>query len=262
QRHLERRVEEEIDKRRFEEQMLVQQSKMAAMGEMIGAIAHQWKQPISSLGLLIQDIEDAFAAGEVDKAYLEEFSSQGMGLINLMAHTVDDFQNFLKPSKREGIFDVTGAFYEVVNLFADLLKKNNVHIEINTQETCRIYSTGYSNELKQVILNLINNSRDAITSARKKGLIMEDGRITIDIKEMEDKVAARISDNGGGIDANVIDKLFDAYVTTKGDGGTGIGLYMSRAIIEGKMKGKISASNIEGGAQFTIELPLAKQREE
>lgn len=132
-------------------------------------------------------------------------------------------------------------------------------MRINTPETCRCYTTGYRNELKQVILNLINNSRDAINGRRKKGAaVTEDGWITIDIKDVEMKVVVHICDNGGGIADNVIDKVFEAYVTTKGEGGTGIGLYMSKAIIENKMNGKISASNIEGGARFVIELPLVK----
>ncbi|MBF0568935.1 MAG: hybrid sensor histidine kinase/response regulator [Nitrospirae bacterium] len=260
QRHLENRVEEEIKRRRLEEQMLIQQSKMAAMGEMISAIAHQWKQPLNTLGLVMQDVEDAFKAGEVDAGYLKEFVSQGMGLINLMSHTVDDFQNFLKPSKHKDIFDVTEAFYEVLRLFSNILKSNAITIAINTPRTHRIYATGYRNELKQVILNLINNSRDAINSARKRGVIKKNGYVTIDIEEAEDKVVINISDNGGGIDNDVIDKLFDAYVTTKGEGGTGIGLYMSRAIIEGKMNGRITASNVEGGARFTIELPTVTQK--
>ncbi|MBF0488143.1 MAG: hybrid sensor histidine kinase/response regulator [Nitrospirae bacterium] len=260
QRHLENRVVEEIKRRRLEEQMLIQQSKMAAMGEMISAIAHQWKQPLNTLGLVMQDVEDAFKAGEVDTGYLKEFVNNGMDLINLMSHTVDDFQNFLKPSKHKGIFDVTEAFYEVVRLFSNILKSNAITVAINTPKTHPIYATGYRNELKQVILNLINNSRDAINSARKRGVITKDGYVTIDIEEVDDKVVINVSDNGGGIDNDVIDKLFDAYVTTKGEGGTGIGLYMSRAIIEGKMNGRITASNIEGGASFSIELPTVTQK--
>ncbi|KWT94363.1 sensor histidine kinase [Candidatus Magnetominusculus xianensis] len=257
QRHLENRVEEEVNKRRLEEQMLIQQSKMAAMGEMIGAIAHQWKQPLNTLGLVMQDVADAFNAGELDAGYLKEFTAQGMGLINLMAATVDDFQSFLRPSKQIDIFNVTETFYEVVKLFSNLLKSVAIEVQINTPQTRRIYTTGYRNELKQVILNLINNSRDAIISARRKGVDIDYGVIAVDIEAAAEKVVISISDNGGGIDNKVIDKLFDAYVSTKGEGGMGIGLYMSKAIIEGKMNGKIAASNIEGGAQFTIELPLS-----
>ncbi|MBF0464850.1 MAG: hybrid sensor histidine kinase/response regulator [Nitrospirae bacterium] len=259
QRHLEKQVEIEVNRRRMDEQMLIQQSKMAATGEMIGAIAHQWRQPLNSLGLIVQDVEEAFEAGEVTKDYLKQSVSQCMGLIKLMSHTVEDFQNFLKPSGRQDTFDVTEAFYEVIHLFSDMLKKNDICVRINTPETCRIYTTGYRNELKQVILNLINNSRDAINTERKKGVsVKEEGLITIDISEGDNNVVARISDNGGGIDDSIADKLFEPYVTTKGKSGTGIGLYMSKAIIENKMNGSISVSNIEGGAQFTINLPLVK----
>ncbi|QWR78476.1 sensor histidine kinase [Candidatus Magnetomonas plexicatena] len=260
QRFLERRVEEEVNNRRVEEQMLIQQSKMAAMGEMINAISHQWKQPLNSLGLIVQCVEDEFEYGEVDKKYVKDFVKQTMELILFMSQTIDAFRNLLKPSRIKYTFDVTEAVYELVNLFSDMLKKDDICIRINTPQTCCISSIGYPNELKQVILNLINNSRDAINSRRKKGIITEDGLITIDIKEGENrKVVASISDNGGGIDPMVLDNLFKPYVTTKGDEGTGIGLYMSKAIIEGKMDGKISVSNIEGGAQFVIELPLANE---
>lgn len=239
--------------------MLIQQSKMADMDEMINAISHQWKQPLNALGIIVQDVEDAFDMGEADKKYLEGFTKQTMELIKFMSHTVDTFRNFLKPSHIKCTFDITEALYDVVNLFADMLNKDSIGLQVNTPKTCRIYSAGYPNELKQVILNLINNSRDAVNERRKKGLITENGRITVDIKEVKDRVVVSISDNGGGIDPSVMEKLFRPYVTTKGDAGTGIGLYMSKSIIEGKMDGKISVSNIDGGARFAIELPLVKE---
>ncbi|WP_420267075.1 response regulator [Candidatus Magnetominusculus dajiuhuensis] len=259
QRFLEKRVKEEVNKRLVEEQMLIQQSKMASMGEMIGAISHQWRQPLNAIGLTVQDVKEAFNAGEVDKKYLEGFVKQTMELIQFMSQTVDDFRNFLKPTSEKCTFDITKQFYDVVALFSGMLKSDTIFVQMNTPKECCIYSIGYPNELKQVILNLINNSRDAINTRRKKGLLTDDGLITVEIKEVNDKVVASISDNGGGIDPAVMEKLFEPYVTTKGEEGTGIGLYMSKAIIEGKMNGKMSVSNIEGGAQFVMELPLVKE---
>ncbi|MBV6341666.1 sensor histidine kinase [Candidatus Magnetobacterium casense] len=256
QKALERRVQEEVDRRRLDEQMLVQQSKMAAMGEMIGAIAHQWKQPLNALSLTIQDMEIAFDTGELDKQYIEQSVAQGMALIKHMSQTVSDFQNFLKPSHHKNTFSVAEAFYDVAALFSDQLKKDNVALRLNFPRTLELYSSGYINEFKQVILNLINNSRDAIKGHKKNENTAYEGWITVDIEGVDDKVVVRLCDNGGGIDPSVLNRLFEPYVTTKGDGGTGIGLYMSRAIVEGKMEGAISVSNTQVGVEFVITLPL------
>ncbi|MBF0317020.1 MAG: hybrid sensor histidine kinase/response regulator [Nitrospirae bacterium] len=256
QKALQQRVQEEVDKRRLDEQMLVQQSKMAAMGEMIGAIAHQWKQPLNALSLTIQDMEIAFDVGELDKQYIEKSVKQSMALIKHMSQTVSDFQNFLKPSTHKDRFSVAEAFYDVAALFSDQLKKDGIELRLNPPRTLELYSSGYINEFKQVILNLINNSRDAIKASRKSGQPDDKGWISVDIEEANNQVVVRLRDNGGGIDQSVIDRLFEPYVTTKGAGGTGIGLYMSRAIVEGKMEGSISAFNTQGGVEFVITLPL------
>ncbi|MBF0538646.1 MAG: response regulator [Nitrospirae bacterium] len=259
QKTLQKRVQEEVDRRRLEEQMLFQQSKMAAMGEMIASIAHQWKQPLSALSLVIQDIEVAFDVGELDKQYIEQSVKQSMDLIKHMSQTVYDFQNFLKPSTHRDPFSVSEAFYDVAGLFSDQLKKDNVELRLNIPRTLGLYSSGYINEFKQVILNLINNSRDAIKTWQKKGNPDNEGWIEVDIERSNDKVVVCLRDNGGGIDQSVIDSLFEPYVTTKAEGGTGIGLYMSRAIIEGKMEGSISASNTQEGVEFVITLPLVRE---
>ncbi|KJU82702.1 two-component hybrid sensor and regulator [Candidatus Magnetobacterium bavaricum] len=258
QKSLQQKVQEEVDKRRLDEQLLFQQSKMAAMGEMIGAIAHQWKQPLNALSLTIQDMEFAFDAGELDKKYIEQSVTQGMALIRHMSQTASDFQNFLKPSTHKDRFSVAEAFYGVADLFSDQLKKDVVELRLNFPRTLELYSIGYINEFKHVVLNLINNSRDAIKARRNSGQLTDEGWVSIDIGQDNDNVVVRLHDNGGGIDQSVIDNMFEPYVTTKGEGGTGIGLYMSRAIVQGKMEGSISASNAQGGVEFVITLPLIR----
>jgi phosphate/phosphite/phosphonate ABC transporter binding protein len=262
-RVLEQRVQEEVSNRRLEEQMLIQQSKMAAMGEMIGSIAHQWKQPLNALALTVQDVEEAYEIGELNGKYLAEFVEQCMKLILHMSHTVDDFRNFLKPSKEKCAFDVSAAFSEVFALFSDQIKKHGVTVTLNSPKAQTAYCIGYPNEFKHVVLNLINNGCDAITDRRRKEGGALEGIITVDIQEAQDMVEIRVRDNGGGIDESLLAKLFEPYVTTKGESGTGIGLYMSKAIIERKMDGRISASNTgEGGrgrgAEFVMELPRGK----
>lgn len=253
---LENRVKEEVNKRRRDEQMLIQQSKMASAGEMIGSIAHQWKQPLNALGIIIQDFEDAYDCEELDSSYIRSAVRQSMGLIELMSNTVDDFRNFLKPSKEKKKFNVLKAINEVFNLFSDQLKKSGIDIKIEAQIDYELYTYGYNNEFKQVILNLINNSRDAINTARYSNPDYK-GRIIVEIKpnEVKNMLLILIKDNGGGIENSVLETLFDPYITTKGEKGTGIGLHMSKAIIEDNMNGKIVASNKDGGAEFVIELP-------
>jgi phosphate/phosphite/phosphonate ABC transporter binding protein len=257
-RVLERRVQEEVSRRGLEEQMLIQQSKMAAMGEMIGSIAHQWKQPLNALAMTVQDVEEAYEIGELNKKYLAEFVEQSMKLIHHMSHTVDDFRNFLKPSRQKSVFDVSAAFSEVFALFSDQIKQHGVTVTLNSPKVHAAYCIGYPNEFKHVVLNLLNNGCDAITDRRIKDGGSLEGIITVDIEEAQDRVVVRVRDNGGGIDDTVLAKLFEPYVTTKGENGTGIGLYMSKAIIERKMDGRISVANAGQGAEFVIELPVGE----
>ncbi|MBF0456353.1 MAG: hypothetical protein HQK99_00470 [Nitrospirae bacterium] len=262
--HLLELVQKEVSEHRTKEQMLVQQSRMAAMGEMIGAIAHQWRQPINAIGLLVQDFEDAFEFGEMDKEYVKTAIMTIMQNINFMSQTIDDFRNFLKPSKAKLRFDIKAAIAEIMSMFEGILKKDAIVISLeNAEGTFR--RTGYPNEFKQVILNIINNARDAIVSCRKKGQIEKNtkGEIKISLENKagtaaedgDDKVIIYVRDNGGGIADDVIGRIFDSYFTTKPDDkGTGIGLYMSKTIIENNMGGRLSVRNITGGAEFMIEI--------
>lgn len=262
--HLRELVQKEVSEHRNKEQMLVQQSRMAAMGEMIGAIAHQWRQPINAIGLLVQDFEDAFEFGEMDKEYVKTAIMSIMQNINFMSQTIDDFRNFLKPSKEKLNFDIKAAIEEIMSMFEGILKKAAIEITLENAEGTFL-RTGYPNEFKQVILNIINNARDAIVSCRKKGQIGKDthGVIKISLEKKagdaaqdgDDKVIIYVRDNGGGIPEDVISRIFDSYFTTKPDDkGTGIGLYMSKTIIENNMGGRLSARNITGGAEFMIEI--------
>jgi PAS domain S-box-containing protein len=252
------------------EEMLVQQSKMASMGEMIGAIAHQWKQPLNALGLIVQSLQDAYENGEVDKTMIDRVVDETMEQIRFMSKTIDDFRNFMSPSKEKQVFDVKIAAGEVFSLLSAQLKINSIlysltcHVHDKTFhnfseiQTCGEFETNsYKNEFKQIILNLITNAKDAILERRKKGLMKGDGKgkISIDFYKKDNKIIIELSDNGGGIPEEHISKVFDAHFTTKEkDTGTGIGLYIARTIIEKNMGGKLSVANIEGGARFTIEL--------
>ncbi|QWR78464.1 sensor histidine kinase [Candidatus Magnetomonas plexicatena] len=261
--NLKEMVNAEIEKRRAQEQMLIQQSKMASMGEMIGLIAHQWKQPINAVGIKIQDLKDAYTYGEVDDKYIDDAVGSTMNLINFMAKTIDDFRNFFIPTRNKLLFDVNSAINELMSMFGSIFRKSNIHVSVNVEQDALLIVLGYPNEFKQVVLNILNNSKDAIVSKKKISFRIR-GCINVNIGNNEDKskIITTISDNGGGIPDDVIGQIFEPYFTTKEKEGTGIGLYMSKTIIETNMGGSLTVRNIEGGAEFSIILNAQCSNEE
>ncbi|MBF0345592.1 MAG: PAS domain S-box protein [Nitrospirae bacterium] len=257
-KNLEAQVRIEIENRRRQEQMLIQQSKMASMGEVVALIAHQWKQPLNAIALTAQDLDDAFLYDELDRDYLVDSKDAILKQIDFMAKTIDGFRTFLRPSKEKALFNVKDSIKEVVSMFSPLFKKNGIILDLNqldTEDSRSFNVLGYQNEFKQVILNLISNSRDAIVTKRAKEIndTHKEGRIIINLGEDRDKIVVSISDNGGGIPESLIDRIFEPYFTTKSaDNGTGIGLYMSKTIIENNMNWKLTARNIRDGAEFRI----------
>ncbi|MCI4624338.1 MAG: GAF domain-containing sensor histidine kinase [Candidatus Magnetoovum sp. WYHC-5] len=253
-KNLQKSVQEEVNKYRLQEQMLIQQSKMASMGEMIALIAHQWRQPLNAIALQANDLKDAYDYGELDQAYLNESVDTINQQIVFMAKTIDDFRNFLRPSKEKVIFSVKHTIEALLDMFKGVYKKNDIYIAINASDKISNFNVmGYPSEFKQVILNIINNSRDAIINRRAikgRGFI---GYVELFISEMDSRVVTSIKDNGGGIPDDVINKVFEPYFSTKlNDKGTGIGLYMSKTIIENNMDGKLTVKNIDDGVEFTI----------
>lgn len=266
---LEKRVQEEIAHNHIQEQMLMQQSKLAAMGQMINAIAHQWRQPLTTIGLYVQDVEDAFEYGELNMDYIKQFRDNSMEQVAYMSKTIDDFRNFFKPDKEKEIFDLSEIMREVLSLINPQLINNNIELQIFYKdipvhikggamnmpaEAKNVTSYGYPNEFKQVLLNLIANARDAIIESRN-GIEDEQGLIRIIMQPEEDIIRITIEDNGCGIPDDIKERIFEPYFSTKEEGqGVGIGLYMSKIIIENNMEGRIYASHRDKGTSFTIEL--------
>ncbi|KJU82309.1 multi-sensor signal transduction histidine kinase [Candidatus Magnetobacterium bavaricum] len=248
-KNLQRKVQEEVIARTTQEQILIHQSRLAAMGEMIAVIAHQWKQPLNTLSLIVSDVAEAYSFGEVNRQYVDEFVAEATIQIRFMSGTIDDFRNFFKPSKSKVDFDCVEAVREVVNLLSAQLKAVAIDIEIAGEGDTVV--CGYPNEFKQVVLNILNNSVEAITQRERSVVMPRD--IAIRAYNDDDSVILSISDSGGGIPDEHMDRLFEPYYTTKKDG-SGIGLYMARTIIEGNMGGKIRAENTQTGAAFVIEL--------
>ena len=226
-----------------QQQLLQEQSKLAAMGEMIGAIAHQWRQPLNALGLSIQNLEYDFNDGHVDKAFIESYVKKNKETISFMSQTIDDFRNFFKIDKIKESFSVKKAIEETVSIQEASLKKYQITLKIQGEDF-DIY--GLRSEFQQVILNILTNAAYEL-----KDNNLKDPMITIVL----DKQMIIITDNAHGIDAEILDRIFEPYFTTREQGeGTGIGLYMSKMIIEENMGGRLYAKNLkEGGASFTID---------
>ncbi|XDD48821.1 PAS domain S-box protein [Leptospira sp. WS92.C1] len=248
-RSLEARVESEIASRREQEKAMIVRSRLADMGEMIGNIAHQWRQPLNSIGLLVQDIYYVHNFESLDERYLKQSTDKIMNLIEQMSATIDDFRNYFRPNKTKEKFSLISVIQKSFYLIEESLKNQNIKIYFNSDSDYEVF--GFPNEFSQVILNVIGNSRDAIMEAQP-----ENPAIYVEIrKEKENKVVI-VRDNGGGIENAVLEKLFQPYFTTKDQGkGTGIGLYMSKSIIENNMGGRIQAYNSDSGAVIRIELP-------
>jgi signal transduction histidine kinase/DNA-binding response OmpR family regulator len=237
-----------VEALREKEQILLQQSRQAAMGEMIGNIAHQWRQPLNALGLTVQQMLLHYDLGEFNREFLDKSVLQSMELIKHMSRTIDDFRNYFKPDKEKAEFKVSEAIAKTVSLISDSFKNQHIGIEVVERDAPAIH--GYPNEFAQALLNILSNASDALTERKIK-----DPRVTITICSEGDRAVVTIADNGDGIPEEIMGKIFEPYFTTKGPQlGTGVGLFMSKTIIEKNMGGRLVARNIANGAEFRIEV--------
>lgn len=237
-----------IEELRVKERIMIQQGRHAAMGEMIGNIAHQWRQPLNTLGLIIQQMKYYYELGEFNEEFLENSTKKSMALIKHMSHTIEDFRDFFKPDKEMCPFSINNAIKQSVALIDANFKSQFINLEMDTPGDPII--NGYSNEFSQAILNILVNARDVLLERS-----VANGQVRIQSRREHGNVVVVISDNGGGIPEDIMEKIFDPYFTTKGpDKGTGIGLYMAKTIIERNMGGRLTASNGQGGAMFRIEV--------
>lgn len=260
---LEKRVEEETGRRIEHERLLARQSRLAKMGEMIGAIAHQWRQPLSAILSSMQTIGMAWENNEINEKYIEDIETDIQKQIQYMSDTIDDFRNFFSHDKIIGAFEVCEKLRQVVSLLSDQFDRSDVEIKTgDSVAKMHIKTMGYQNEFKQAIFNILCNSFDAIIEKRVQQSCSDSGfankgLISIDVNKLDNNIIITIADNGCGIQAKYVDRVFDPYFTSKSDGkGTGIGLYMTRLIIEESMGGKISFVTGVEGTIFRVMLPL------
>lgn len=252
-RGLETRLAEAKALRIAQQELLVRQSRQAAMGEMLGTIAHQWRQPLSTIGLIVQSLRKAFDNQRLDVAFMAKADADARRQIEIMSDIIDTFRAFLKPDKQKIGFSPARVLREVIAFLERQLADSQIQIRADlSAEDLKVM--GNPNEFKQALINLFVNAWEAIKTQVASGWLGS-GWIKVTLVSDQDQVILRIADNGGGFAPEHRQSLFDPYFTTKeAQGGTGLGLYISRLIIEDGMNGKISAHNMSEGAVFTIQL--------
>ncbi len=245
-----------LSEQKEQEQLLIQQSKMAAMGEMIGVIGHQWKQPLNSMSLILDNIKSDVEDDMLDMEMLNIGIDRCLEQIHFMSETIDDFRSFFSHETVVSAFDLKSTVNNTVRLLSPLFERHGTKIDIVSELDKNVYVTGIANEFKHTLMNLLSNSKDAISSR-----ILNDtrfkGRITIFMSVEDSSVFITVCDNGGGIPEKVLSHIFKPYFTTKGDKGTGIGMYLAQIIISKKMNGSITAENKGEGACIRITLPVS-----
>ncbi len=247
-RSLEERINQAVADLRHKDQTLIQQGRLAAMGEMINNIAHQWRQPLNNIGLIIQNLQFSFVDNSISQEELRQEIGKVVDIIMHMSHTIDDFRNFFRDDKRKGCFDVGEAVSHALEFVSATLASHDIAIELEEDE--RVSAVGFFNEYAQVLLNILSNARETCIER-----CVTAPRIQIRVTSENGRSVVYIRDNCGGIADDVMPKIFDPYFTTRApDRGTGIGLYMSKVIIEQHMGGSLVAGNSEDGAEFRIEV--------
>jgi YesN/AraC family two-component response regulator len=238
-----------------QEALLIKQSKLAAMGDMAGMIAHQWRQPLTSVSLRLYNIKLFAEIGQVDVDELAKNVEECNTIIDNLSTTIDNFRNFFKPKDEKARYSLKQCIHQTIDMIEKELEEHQVVVNTDLDD---IVTLGYSNEFGQVLLNLINNAKDEFISREIKEPL-----IKIELKELNERAVIKVTDNAGGIPNNILDKIFEPYFSTKSKNKAGIGLYMSKNIIETHMNGTIVAENaydgdIESGASFIIDFPVEK----
>jgi signal transduction histidine kinase len=256
--NLERRIEEEVAKNREKDKHILQQSRLAQMGEMISMIAHQWRQPLGSISAVAASIRlkvslnrldtSSEEAKEQSKAFLLDSMGKIESYVQFLTHTIDDFRNFFKPDKQKERASLAQLVNRTLDIIGKALEINTIAIKVDVQSTHEILT--YASEVTQVILNVLKNAEDVIKERHIKY-----PHIFIHIEEQEEWHVLSIEDNAGGIPPHILPYIFEPYFSTKSEkNGSGLGLYMSKTIIEEHCGGMIYAENTPIGARFIIKL--------
>lgn len=272
-KYLTEKVEQEVLKNRKQEQIIYEQKKLADMGKMLNAIAHQWRQPLNVLGLYGQEVSNRFSSDRLDKQFMTEFSKTHMDMVMYLSTTIDDFIKFFRPDQEKRVYDLSEQMRSLHNLLNIQFINNNIEIITScscSNELCNIKDflnhevcsnseyklTGYPGELKQALINILYNAKDAIEDSLNSGEI-EKGIIRLHFGLDSENIEIRISNNGSKIPEETQQNIFQPYFTTKEEGkGTGLGLYIAKITIENNMNGSLSLDKDAEETTFVIKLPF------
>jgi signal transduction histidine kinase len=248
-KQLEKLIEIEVEKNRQKDKIMFKQNKLASMGEMLNNIAHQWRQPLMELSSLFIPVQARLNFDlELDKKELEEAIFKLNEITKYMSNTIDDFKNFFASDKEKTEFKLSKQINATMNIISSTLKTSEIMIDIVVKSNPIIY--GYENEYTQVLINIINNARDILIQRN-----IPNPKIIITVHETVEDVIVSIEDNGKGVKVEPIEDIFKPFFTYDKKGGTGIGLFMSKLIIEKNMNGKIWVENTNNGALFKVITP-------
>ena len=240
------KMEEAVKKNQDQQILMIQQSRLAQMGEMIAMIAHQWRQPLNNLSLANQLLISKYKKGRLDDEAVEYFKINSKKQIDLMSSTIDDFRTFFKSEKIKYRFCINNVVEKILDMVIAIFTTKGIEMDFVAEG--KYYGFGYPNDLGQAVLNIINNAKDALIESD-----IDKKKITINLKKVDNQVILSVCDNAGGIPEDIIDKIFDPYFSTKSNkNGTGLGLYMTKMIVEEKLGAKIEATNEKDGACFRI----------
>lgn len=250
---LEERIALEVEKNIAKDRIMAHQARLAAMGEMLRNIAHQWRQPLNNVSLIIQNLQIEFDEDVLTAALCREYVQECLSSLVYMSRTIDNFQAFYQPDSGLELFYPYLAATEAISLVREELEFHGITVTLVNE--CDSTVNGYKRAFSQVLLNLIQNAKEVILLRHPPASCVE-----IICSQKGESALVTVKDNGGGIPAEIMDKIFDPYFTTKFmSQGTGVGLYMSKMIIEKHMGGRISVTNNSAGAEVTIELPLERR---
>lgn len=247
-RSLEARIQEAVAELRAKDELLVAQSRQAAMGEMIGHIAHQWRQPLNELGLILANLVDASTHGELDAAVMDEAAGEGRRLIQKMSATINDFRDFIRPHGEKAPFSLRTAVRDALALVAASFEHASIRVSVDGDADVLV--VGFPNEYSQVLLCLLSNARDAILATGRGR-----GHVTIACDEHGGFGRLTVRDDGEGVPDALLARVFEPYFTTR-ETGVGIGLYISKQIVERSLGGRIEMRSSPAGTEVVVLTPL------
>jgi len=245
---------------RTHERVTIDQTHHAATGEILGVIAHKWRQPLNAISLIVQNVADAWKHGELNDAIMERFEHRILEQINLLNSTIDDSRSYFAADTATEVFDPAESVRTVVNQLSGWFSRYiTIDVRVANESGGTVRAVGCKNAFERVIVNLLCNANDAIEERQCGNSHTSSGIITVDITCSDEDIVIRVEDTGGGIDASNAAQIFKPYFTTKSKAdGFGMGLYLSRLIVENSMNGGLWFENIPGGAQFNIRLPALR----